>query len=103
VLCRPLLLPFCDHLEYVSESMALFQLSNYVDSERLGGFVMFLNREEECLTFKVTQLPEHPVNEIAVGFRFGHAAPSLTGVISKAHTIRQAPLFKVGEALLISR
>ena len=47
MLCRPLLLAFSDHLEYVSESMALFQLSNYVDSERLRGFVKFLNRDEK--------------------------------------------------------
>ena len=37
MLCRALLLAFSNHLEYVSESMALFQLSNYVDSERLRG------------------------------------------------------------------
>ena len=44
LLRRPLPLAFLDHLQYVSETVALFQLSNYVDAQRLRGVVKFLNR-----------------------------------------------------------
>jgi hypothetical protein len=44
LLRRPLPLAFLDHLQHVSETVALFQFSNYVDAQRLRGVVKFLNR-----------------------------------------------------------
>src|SRR5439155_26770699 len=77
--CRPLLLAFSNSLEYGGQRVAVFHFSHNVDARRLRGFVKLLNREEQRLTFKIPQLSEYPVNEVAVGFRFGLGGASRRG------------------------